>query len=352
MEIDYLIIGQGLAGSLLAWELIQRQQKVIIVDNNQENASLVAAGLINPVTGMRFVKSANVDQLLPSAINYYQRLSQVFQQSFYIEKPMLRLLRNKKEIIACQKRFQDPEYDNYLGEILASHPDINSTLGVLKQKQTGYLLTKPLLTALKTYFISVNAYLESEIHYAEITINPTLKWKNIQPKQIIFCEGHHATKNPWFSNLPFQPVKGEIICATATQQIQQSILNYGHWFIPLDNNQFRTGASFDRDNLDTVITAEAKETLVSSLKQVYPSVNIEHISKQQAGVRPTTRDKMPFVGQHPKHSELYIFNGFGAKGSLQIPWHCQNLADHLLHNKAISASSNILRYHSLFNLSA
>jgi len=60
MMIDFLIVGQGLAGSLLAWELIQRGCSVLVVDKGEENASQVAAGLINPVTGIRFVKSGSV----------------------------------------------------------------------------------------------------------------------------------------------------------------------------------------------------------------------------------------------------------------------------------------------------
>ncbi len=349
MEIDFLIIGQGLAGSLLAWELIQRQKNVIIVDNNQPNASLVAAGLINPVTGMRFVKSANADQLLPVAIDCYQKLADFFNQTFYIKKTMLRLLRNNKEATACSKRFKDRDYRPYLDKIIPSHPDINTTFGLLRQKQTGYLLTIPLLTALKDYFISLGAYINAEINYDEIKLTPTLRWNSIQPKQIIFCEGHHAaTANPWFSALPFQPVKGEIITATATAKVQQNILNYGHWFIPLNNSQFRTGASFDRDSLNTAITSEARDILLNSLKQIYPALTVEKINKQQAGIRPTTLDKMPFVGRHPKYSNFIIFNGFGAKGSLQIPWHSQNLANHLLNKKPLAQASSILRYYHLF----
>ncbi|MCK5477740.1 MAG: FAD-binding oxidoreductase [Methylococcales bacterium] len=344
MKIDYLIIGQGLAGSLLAWELLQRNKKVIIVDNSKENASLVAAGLINPVTGMRFVKSTNVDQLLPAAISYYHQLSQHFQQTFYVEKTLLRILRNDKELLACQKRLNQPEYLTYLSEITAASANICLTTGVLKQKQTGYLLTKPLLTTLKEYFISVNAYVNAEVHYQEIELSPVLNWRNIKPQQIIFCEGHHATKNPWFSWLPFQPVKGEIITANATCQIPQNILNYGHWFIPLDSRQFRTGATFDRENLDTSITTKAKKTLLTSLKQIHPGITIERIINQQAGIRPTTLDKQPFIGRHPLHPELVMFNGFGAKGSLQIPWYCQCLAANLLNNVPIPDSSNILRY--------
>ncbi|MEY3190936.1 MAG: hypothetical protein RIS10_1053, partial [Pseudomonadota bacterium] len=78
MTIDFLIIGQGLAGSLLAWELINRGCNVIIVDNGKENASQIAAGLINPVTGMRFVKSTNVDDLLPTAKQCYAQLDTIF----------------------------------------------------------------------------------------------------------------------------------------------------------------------------------------------------------------------------------------------------------------------------------
>jgi hypothetical protein len=157
MTIDYLIIGQGLAGSLLAWELIQRECKVVIIDNSKENASQVAAGLINPVTGMRFVKSADVDILLPTAKQYYLQLAEVFQQTFYIEKPMLRLFRSDKELIHCLKRLDDPDYQDYLGAVIPSNQTINNIttpFGFLEQKQTGYLLTRPLLTCLKDFFVA------------------------------------------------------------------------------------------------------------------------------------------------------------------------------------------------------
>lgn len=344
MKIDYLIIGQGLAGSLLAWELIQRQKKVIIVDNGKNNASLIAAGLINPVTGMRFVKTHHVDNFLPVALSFYKQLSLKFHQSFYIEKPLLRILQNEKEIAACKKRLDLPEYQDYLSSITYSDSSITSLFGILEQKKTGYLLTQPLLIALKEFFISRHAYLNAEINYDEINLSPSLQWKNIHPKKIIFCEGFYAINNPWFSWLPFQPVKGEIMTATSEKKIQQNILNYGRWFIPLDSHQFRTGATFDRANLNSKTTTKAKQTLFDSLKQVYPDLSIDKITGHDAGVRPTTLDKQPFVGKHPHYPEFLFFNGFGAKGSLQIPWHCQRFADHLLTHQPLPAFSDIQRY--------
>jgi glycine/D-amino acid oxidase-like deaminating enzyme len=348
MEIDYLIIGQGLAGSLLAWELIQRNKRVVVIDDGKDNASLMAAGLINPLTGMRLVKTAHVEKLLPVAIAFYQTLSHHFNEPFYIEKPLLRVLNTHKELLTCQKRQQQAEYHPYLSQKLSIDHSIISAAGLVKQQQTGYLLCKPLLTALKNYFIAQNAYIKTEINYADIKLTPHLQWKQLTAKKLIFCEGHHARHNPWFSYLPFQPVKGEIITATAIHKIPQNIINYGHWFIPLNSNTFRTGSTFDREHLDSSSTEDAKYSLLTSLKQVMPSLSIKTKITQQAGIRPTTLDKQPFTGNHPAHPKLIIFNGFGAKGSLQIPWYCQNMADYLIHNKTIAENSNIMRYAKSF----
>ena len=338
MTIDYLIIGQGLAGSLLAWELIQRDCKVVIIDNGKENASQVAAGLINPVTGMRFVKSADVDMLLPVAKQCYSRLADVFQQTFYIEKPMLRLFRSDKELTHCLKRLDDPDYQDFLGAITQSDQAFNNhaiPFGFLEQKQTGYLLTRPLLTCLKDFFIARHCYRQADIDYQDIQLQPSLRWQDISPKQIIFCEGHHATNNPWFSWLPFQLVKGEILTLKHSCRLPDKILNFGGWLIPLNSHHIRIGATFDRENLNTLPTESGKKALLNELKLISANLAQATLLNHQANIRPCTVDKHAFIGHHPQRPQLAIFNGFGAKGSLQIPWYCQHFADALLTDKPL-----------------
>jgi glycine/D-amino acid oxidase-like deaminating enzyme len=344
MTIDFLIIGQGLAGSLLAWELMQRDCKVLIIDNGQENASQVAAGLINPVTGMRFVKSADVDSLLPAAKQRYLQLSNFFQQAFYIEKPMLRLFRSEQELTNCIKRLNNPDYQGYLGEITPPDYPINSLaapFGFLEQKQTGYLLTRPLLNCLKEFFISKGSYRLADFDYRDVQIKPSLRWQDITPKQIIFCEGYKAAQNPWFSWLPFQPAKGEILTLEHQTAVPDKILNYGNWLIPLNNRQIRIGATFDRENLNTQATEQGKVELLDALTQVSPHLTQTTLINHQANIRPCTLDKQPFIGRHPTHNQLAIFNGFGAKGSLQIPLHSQHFADFLLNGTPLPPSCNI-----------
>ncbi|SJM92948.1 FAD dependent oxidoreductase [Crenothrix polyspora] len=335
MTIDFLIIGQGLAGSLLAWELIQRGCTVVIVDNGKESASQVAAGLINPITGMRLVKSNDIDTLLPVAKQLYAQLAIFFQQPFYIEKPMLRIFRNVDECRYGLKRSTTPQYQPYLSNNIVSAFTIDhlkTPFGYLEQKQTGYLLTRPLLKCLKNFFIASNRYQCTDFNYQDVQFSPSLYWQNINPKTIVFCEGHQAMQNPWFSWLPFQPVKGEILTLHHQTHLPNKILNYGHWLIPLNDQQIRVGATFDRDNINLQTTVTGKNSLLDALNVISDNLSTATLIKHQAHIRPCTLDKQPFIGHHPHHKQLAIFNGFGAKGSLYIPWYSQLFAGSLLNN--------------------
>ena len=348
MNTDFLIVGQGLAGSLLAWELIKRNIKIIVVDTGQENASQIAAGLINPITGQRFVKSSGIEYLLPTAKNYYADLSAVFKQSFYIEKRMLRLFNNPNEIESAIKRLSQIEYQHYLAKLnLVSNSlkNISTPFGFIEQTDTGYLLTKNLLASLKEFFISNHCYQETTLDYKDIQIKPVLKWNDITANRIIFCEGYHSIDNPWFSWLPFQLVKGEILTLSHSTPLIDNILNFGNWLIPLDTQLFRIGATFDRENLDNNPTKSGKNSLLASLQTIsQPLIKNSSLMSHQANIRPCTLDKQPFIGHHPVYTQLSIFNGFGAKGSLQIPWYCQQFADTLLKKTVIP--TDITRYYA------
>jgi glycine/D-amino acid oxidase-like deaminating enzyme len=49
MHVNYIIVGQGIAGSILYYTLTKAGANCVVVDDNKSNsASRVAAGLINP----------------------------------------------------------------------------------------------------------------------------------------------------------------------------------------------------------------------------------------------------------------------------------------------------------------
>ena len=62
-ERDAIIVGQGLAGTTLAWCLLEAGLSVLVTDREEEvTSSKIAAGLITPITGQRLALSWQVDK--------------------------------------------------------------------------------------------------------------------------------------------------------------------------------------------------------------------------------------------------------------------------------------------------
>ena len=73
-EIDYLIVGSGIAGLCVAECLNAETKSFLIIDKQLPGAaSIVSSGLINPVTGKRFVKSWNFNEIEASFRTFYKR---------------------------------------------------------------------------------------------------------------------------------------------------------------------------------------------------------------------------------------------------------------------------------------
>lgn len=104
-KLNILIVGQGLAGSLLGWRLLKAGHSVLIVDPGLEHtASRTAAGLINPITGKRLVKTEHLEEYLPVAIRLYRQLGEFFGETFWHAKQQVRLFQSDEECEQWEKR--------------------------------------------------------------------------------------------------------------------------------------------------------------------------------------------------------------------------------------------------------
>ncbi len=350
VNISHLIIGQGLAGSLLGYRLIQTGHRIVIIDPATENASRIAGGLINPVTGMRFVKNPNAEVCLSHARQLYQELHSTFNTPFFLDKKLIRFFKNEEEKAAFNKRKDNPGYQGFFNHSTQNKTHLAnfiSPFGVIEQRQTGQVLTARLLARLQQFFITHNSYQRTRLHYNDLIIeNDGIQWRNISAQNIIFCEGYHSTQNPWFSWLPFQPAKGEILTLQSTLPLPKEMISYGSWLIPEPELTFKVGATFDTKNMDCQPTVTGKKSLIRALKKINPRLGSAALVAHHAQVRPCTRDKQPFIGRHPQHRHLFIFNGFGAKGCLEIPWYSQLFYKHLTTASAsIPEPANINRFY-------
>jgi len=352
-DIDTLIIGQGLAGSLLAWELSHRGERLLVVDDEHASAaSTAAAGLINPVTGQRIVKTVGVDACLPLAHERYRALEGILGRRLLVEKPMWRLFRSEKEQAAWRKRMVDPDYTDYLGELLDHRelePPFIAPLGGFTQLQTGYLDTNALLEGIREYLLETGRYRPQHIDYNILQLEEEgVLFDGIRCGRVIFCEGYKAMHNPWFNWLPFAPAKGEILSLRIEQPLPDVMINAGRWLMPRVNGEHRLGATYEHEQLDELPTDQGREELLASLPEILAEPGAYKVVGHQAGVRPATTDRQPFIGLHPRYPQLGIFNGFGSKGSLLIPWHAEVFADALLCNCPLPSECDIRRHLELY----
>ena len=72
------------------------------------------------------------------------------------------------------------------------------------------------------------------------------------------------------------------------------------------------------------------------------------IIEKQAGIRPATKDRRPFVGFHPNNNKIGIINGLGSKGISLAPYCTKVLIDNIQNHKNINREINIKRYISLY----
>jgi glycine/D-amino acid oxidase-like deaminating enzyme len=329
--VDYIIIGQGIAGSLLAWELIQLGKEVIIVDNGAENASRVAAGLFNPVTGRRMTESWRAKEFLPVAGQTYGKLESALGTAFYHPMPMVRLFPTADEREANLKRLETFSEDNYVEQIFTEYdaPGLKPVQsGACIIKGAGYLDTETFLSSYRTWLKSSGRLLEREIKYADIKLSENgIALNGIDASGLIFCEGYKSAANPWFSYLPWNLCKGELLTIKAPGLSTVNILSRGIYIVPLGGEIFRVGATYSWDKMDAAPTSESAKTLTDALDAIL-EVPYEIID-QKAGVRPTVRTRRPFLGRHPEYPQLAIFNGLGTKGVVLAPFFAKQMAGFL-----------------------
>ncbi len=345
---DFLIIGQGIAGSILAFELLNRHKTIDVIDNaHADSSSIVAAGILNPVTGQRFTLTQNYDALFSRAVFFYHALENLFGQTFFELKPVIRIFQNEQERGHWLKQAEHQAGQHYVEQMNPPHtfsPHVDDPLGSLLITSSGFCHGARLLEAFQKYFQERNVLQPQKFYYEQLTIeNDGGIYNGEKYRRIIFCEGYQAAFNPWFKWIPFQPVKGEILKITMDETgLPSAIIHNGKWVVPLEDGEWLAGSNYVRDHINSQPTQEGRDEIVHSL-QVALNRKIK-VLQHRAGVRSATTDQQPVLGLHPQYSALGILNGFGSKGFLMAPTYAAQLAGFLCDEGIIDEAVALKRY--------
>lgn len=346
MQVDFLIIGQGISGTWLSYFLQQQNRSFFIIDQQNPNApSRLAAGIINPVTGRRHVEVWMANELMPFVHEAYTEMGNTLQVKAISYKDIIDFFPSPQMRLSFLQRVEEkanyvsvPAEENQYREFF----NYDFGFGAIQPVYTVHL--ENILPAWRNTLIRQQQIREEEFDHTDLTVSPDgIRYRDIRASRIIFCDGTVGSSNPFFRNLPFAPNKGEALTlqipGLPASHIYKRGLSLvplaaeGHWWIG-SNNQWE----FD----NPAPTALFKDSTLRNLQQ-WLKIPFE-VTGHVAGIRPATLERRPFVGFHPLFPAVGILNGMGTKGCSLAPYFAREMANHLLLSRPIDTAADISRF--------
>ncbi len=349
-DYDFLLVGQGIAGTALAWQLHTRGYRFLIVnDDDIPASSRVAAGIFNPLTGRKLVKTWLADTIFPYAAAFYQELASLLGHPFVHQADLFRPYRTPDEKKAYQQRALTPELQTYIASSRETYhnPFIHVPLGGLTITRSGWVDVPLFLDLSRMFFRENGAFRTARFQASDLVIREEgIEWDGKRFAKVVLCQGMEALNNPYFSWLPFNPVKGQLLEGEITGYDLPEIINQGLFILPYAKGKVRIGATYSWHDLDWKATDEGRQFLLS---KVQPLLNAPFsVTGQKAGIRPATNDRRPFIGVHPGYQHLCIFNGLGTKGVTLAPYLACQFVNFLEKKEDLHPEVNISRHFSLY----
>lgn len=346
MTSRILIIGQGLAGTALAWRLWERGVPFLIVDRDEAvTSSKVAAGLITPITGMRLTVSWRYEIFYREALCFYRACGKRLKRRFFLPRGYVRLLKNEPEIAKWHKRRRDPEMQPFLHR---QTPALNAKVlhqpeNGFQQRHAAWLDTNSYLESSRRFFETLDSYTTADVQPADVQDDADgVEWSGQRFSHVIWAQGWHAEKHPLFHWVPFQSALGSILTVQADLQGEKRILNRGCWLLPHSDGTLRIGSTYEWQFAAPNMSSPVALGELDAKTRALLAVPIKLLATQTA-VRPIIKNRQALMGTHPSHPRVAFFNGLGSKGSLRSPWLARHLIDHLLDGSPLDEELDLLQ---------
>lgn len=347
-KTKYVIIGGGLAGTLLA----QTLENTGVVDYLLVDApsysisSRVAGGMFNPVVFRRLQKTWLADEIIPFLHRFYPAMERKLGVRFFHPRKLLKILSPEEKAFwntkVSENHYLSGEFSHYFPQHQIYHPE-----GAGLVQHAGNVDTSVLLETWHNYLKKQDKIRESKVNFEDIFIDDnTVRWKDVEAEYLIFAEGWKVTENPFFNYIPMKPAKGDVLQIEVPGFTTDHIINKKIWMLPYSGNTFRAGSTYLWENLNEIPETQSRDEILQTLKQ-YLRLPFT-IQDHKAAVRPVVGDRRPVLGRHPEYRRLLIFNGLGSKGVMLGPWFANRFLQHVVHGKELMPVVDARRFQRIW----
>jgi glycine/D-amino acid oxidase-like deaminating enzyme len=338
---DVGLVGQGLAGTVLHAYLQRAGYRCCVWDPGSRSCSTISSGILNPLTGRKYVKSWLFDDLLSEAKTFYTRLEHKLKARFFYERPIFRALPDRRAENEWDYRSSLPNYSEYVGgdASMKNLPsDLRKSVPYISILKGHQLRISRLIAAYREYLKKSNClfseYWNHDLLHRERDV---WRYKEMRCKKIIFCEGAAAIHNPLLSGLPFNLSKGEAVIVRKSATLS-SVVKRRIFSVPWESGEWWLGAANFWNYEDDKPTDIGQARIMTAYADMYTGQRPPVVTNL-AAIKPTVRDRKPLLGR--VDSGAYVFNGLGTKGASLAPFFARQLVHHIKDGQSLMDEVNI-----------
>ena len=331
-DLPILIVGQGIAGTILAFEASKRGIPFEILDDGHRSASsIAAAGLYNPFILKRAKLSWKALDFFPSSRQFFAEAEQELGTGIDHEIGIVRRIHDIKEHNNWTAVEDELLATGLLGGTCSSDSIstlISAPLGYRAVPQAGYVDTGAFLSRSKQLFRDKGFFTEGVFKEEAVELGSTLKYENKAYSSIIVCKGYRSGEpDRFFSDLPFNPAKGHTLTIHCPDLTLDTIVSGPCFILPLGKGNFRIGSTYSWSKFNEEVEEQEVEKLRVNFRS-FCQLPFE-VLDCKAGVRPATKDRRPLIGASSVDVRVQLFGGMGSRAIMCAPLLAQMHLDKL-----------------------
>ncbi|HEX9627332.1 MAG TPA: glycine oxidase ThiO [Acidiferrobacterales bacterium] len=346
MANPWYVIGGGLIGLLCAYELRQAGKEVIVLDRGQvgRGASWAGGGILSPLYPWRYPPAVNV--LATWGQERYPELAGSLRASTGTDPEWTRsglLVIGESDVISARTWCENHGKAAKIltsEQLAALEPEVGAVPGsVILIEDVAQIRNPRLLVALREKLLQMGVEIRENT-----TVNSVIV-RNRRISGLCVVDSEISTDRclvaggAWSGDLlaavgvqlPIRPVRGQMILYRLPQPVFSHILlkDY-HYLIPRRDGHVLVGSTFEDAGFDLTPTESARRELQTAALELLPLLNKYPVLRQWAGLRPGSPQGVPFIGEHPGISGLFVCAGHFRNGIVMGPASARLAADLML----------------------
>ncbi len=351
MKTDIVIVGAGVIGLAIAYELLCRGKRVTLVDTGQPGraASWASAGVLAP-QGALPLHRPYLDLCLASRDMFADWSAALLEETGidveYRTEGGLQVAFDDEESDELAERFRhqrelDLPIELLTGdEVRSLEPMLSSEIrcGLLYEgmhQVENRRLVQALVAAVKGRGgdFRIGNPATGLIVRRNRAAGVVVSGERLGAVQVVIAAGAWSGLLNWIPGLTplVQPVRGQMVCVdgSALAPLQRVINDLGQYLVPRRDGRVLLGATVEKTGFDTSTTAGGLSTVMKHGLRMAPGLSDAPVVEAWAGLRPMSKDGKPIFG--PASLEhLVIATGHYRNGILLAPVTGRLIADHLM----------------------